>query len=72
MKLRLKEIRTSRGMTQTFVAQRMGFDNVQPYHNIEKGITNLEYFRAKKLASIFGVSMEELGSQLQENCNKEG
>lgn len=60
MTLRLKELRESRGITQTFIAKKLGFTSVSSYSMIEKGERRLDVINAKKLSEIFGVQMEDL------------
>jgi putative transcriptional regulator len=60
MTLRLKELRESRGITQTFLAKQLGFTSVSSYSMIEKGERRLDIINAKKLSEIFGVQMEDL------------
>jgi putative transcriptional regulator len=60
MTLRLKELRESRGITQTFLAKQLGFTSVSSYSMIEKGERRLDIVNAKKLSEIFGVQMEDL------------
>jgi putative transcriptional regulator len=60
MTLKLKELRESRGITQTFMAKQLGFSSVSAYSLIEKGERRLELIKAKKISEIFGVDMEEL------------
>lgn len=60
MTLRLKQLRESRGITQTFMAKQLGFSSVSSYGLIEKGERRLEIVKAKKIADIFGVDIEEL------------
>ncbi|MGE7650539.1 helix-turn-helix transcriptional regulator [Peribacillus frigoritolerans] len=60
MTLKLKELRESRGITQTFISKQLGFDSVSSYSMIEKGKRRLDVIKAKKLAEIFGVEIEEL------------
>ncbi|WHY76106.1 helix-turn-helix transcriptional regulator [Neobacillus sp. WH10] len=63
MTLRLKELREKRGMTQTFLAKQLGYDYVSSYSMIEKGERKLDVFKAKKIADIFGVEIEDLFSE---------
>jgi putative transcriptional regulator len=60
MTLRLKDLRESRGITQTFIAKQLGFTSVSSYSMIEKGERRLDIVNAKKLSEIFGVKMEDL------------
>lgn len=60
MNLKLKELRESRGITQTFIAKKLGFEYVSSYNKIELGKRKLNVFEAKKIAEIFGVKIEDL------------
>ena len=60
MTLRLRQLREDRGMTQTFVAKKIGFPHVSNYHMIEKEKRRLDIITAKKLAELFGVEIEDL------------
>lgn len=60
MNLRLKELRESKGITQTFIARQIGFESVSSYSMIEKGKRRLDIFKAKKVAEILDVKIEDL------------
>lgn len=60
MKLKLQQLRESRGITQTFISRRLGFKSVSAYSSIEKEESKLDVVRAKEIAEIFGVQMEDL------------
>jgi putative transcriptional regulator len=60
MKLQLQHLRESRGITQTFISKRLGFKSVSAYSSIEKEESKLDIVRAKEIADIFGVQMEQL------------
>jgi transcriptional regulator with XRE-family HTH domain len=60
LELKLRELRESRGITQTFISKQLGFDSVSSYGMIEKGERRLDVIKAKKLAEIFGVKIEDL------------
>jgi transcriptional regulator with XRE-family HTH domain len=60
LELKLKELRESRGITLTFISKQLGFSSVSSYSMIEKGERRLDVIKAKKLAKIFGVEIEEL------------
>lgn len=72
MKLKLREIRKSKGITQTFISEKLGFKSVSGYNAIELGKRRLDLVRAKKLAEILDVSLEELffEDDLHESCKK--
>ncbi|MFY0760237.1 helix-turn-helix transcriptional regulator [Metabacillus dongyingensis] len=60
MNLRLRELRETKGITQTFIAKQLGFESVSSYSMIEKGQRKLDIFKARQLAQIFGVDLEQL------------
>lgn len=60
MTLQLKQLREARGITQTFIAKQLGFESVSSYSMIEKGKRKLDIVKAKQLAEIFGVEIEDL------------
>lgn len=60
MSLKLKQLRESRGITQTFISKKLGFESVSSYSMIEKGERRLDVVKAKQLAEIFGVKIEDL------------
>lgn len=50
--LRIKKLRTFRGLTQEEVASKL-FLSLKAYQNIEHGVTILDFERIKKLTDIF-------------------
>lgn len=58
--LRLKEIRTAKGITQTYLSKKLGFKSTSSYKAIEDGRNKLDIFNAKILADTLGVQIEEL------------
>lgn len=50
--LRIKKLRTFRGLTQEEVASKL-FLSLKAYQNIEHGVTKLDFERIKKLTDIF-------------------
>lgn len=59
MELKLKELRESKGITQTFVARKLGYKYPSSYSLIEKGERKLDIITAKKLADIYEVSLDD-------------
>lgn len=59
MRNRLKDLRTLRGMTQEELAERVGVSR-QTIISIESGRYNPSIMLAYKLASTFGMQIEEL------------
>lgn len=68
MNLRLRELRESRGITQTYISKKLGFSTVSAYNLIESGQRGLQVDKAKKIAEIFNVKMEDLF--LENNLDK--
>ncbi|MDF1510532.1 helix-turn-helix transcriptional regulator [Robertmurraya sp. DFI.2.37] len=59
--LNLKQLRESKGITQTFIAKKLGYESVSSYSMIEKGKRKkIDVYTAKKIADILGVKMEDL------------
>ena len=56
---KLRKIRKSKGITQTFIAQKMGKTPAW-YSNIERGHTRLLAEDAKRIAEILGVDIREI------------
>lgn len=56
---RLRELREERGLTQVYVAKKLGFENSQRYANYEYGSNQMSLETAKKVADVFGVKLEE-------------
>lgn len=57
---RLKELRAERGLTQIELARMVGHDNRVTIHNWENGNSEPNVASLKRLARIFGVSIDEL------------
>ena len=56
---RLRKIRKSKGITQTFIAQKMGKTPAW-YSNVERGYRRLLAEDAKRIAEILGVDIREI------------
>lgn len=56
---RLKQIRTKKGIKQTFIAKKLGKTSAW-YSNIENGRRELKAEDAKKIAGILGVDANKL------------
>lgn len=59
MKNRISKIRESKGITRAFMAEKLGLTR-NGYYKIEQGERKLDLFRAKQIAGLLGVSIEEL------------
>lgn len=65
---RMREIRLSKGVTQTHVAEKLGFSSSQAYANIEYGHAELKFSVAAQVADILGVSITDfLGEKVTQN-----
>lgn len=65
--MRLKEVRKSRGLTQKEIAEQVGVNqNTYSYWENEK--THIDSSSLKKIAEIFGVSVDYLLGGEQPNC----
>lgn len=60
LQTRLREVRKSKGITQTFMAQKLGYKQASGYANIESGHTKLSLENAKKIAEILNMDIDEL------------
>jgi DNA-binding XRE family transcriptional regulator len=61
---KLRQIRKSKGITQTFIAQKMGKTSAW-YSNIERGYTRLLAEDAKRIAEILGVDIREIFEEVR-------
>lgn len=57
---RLRELRKKRGVSISFVANKLGYKHTSGYANIEYGIRRLRLEQAKTVADLFGVTIDEL------------
>ncbi|PGV55923.1 transcriptional regulator [Bacillus cereus] len=60
MQDKLKQLRVSKGISQTFVSKKLGFKYSSGYSNIENGIRKPSLETAKKIADIFNKTIEEI------------
>lgn len=73
MRNRLREKRLAKGITQTFIAKKLGFTSASGYNNIEMGRNKPSIQHAKIISEILGESIEEIffGVELHEECKSE-
>lgn len=57
--LQLRKIRESRGISQTYIAKKLGYKHASGYSNIEAGIRKLDVVKAKKIADILNCDIED-------------
>lgn len=60
MRTKLREVRKSKGISQTHLAQKLGFKSVSGYNLIELGKRRLDVDRAQEIAKILGVEVNEI------------
>ncbi|WP_099221401.1 helix-turn-helix domain-containing protein [Listeria costaricensis] len=56
---RIRELRKKRGITQAFIARKMGYKYTSGYSNIEKGTVRLSYRNAVILSEILMCDLKE-------------
>ena len=65
---KMRAIRKKKGVTQKYVADKLGFKTSQAYANIEYGNTELKLSVALQVATILGVSVYDfLGEKVKRN-----
>lgn len=57
---KLRQTRLSQGKSQTFMAKKLGYKFPSGYANIEMGRTKPSLEKAKLIADVLGVDVEEL------------
>ena len=69
---KLRQVRKSKGITQTFMASKLGYKKASGYANIESGHRKLSLENAKKIAEILDMDINELffDQELHEKSNK--
>ncbi len=60
MRKKLRQLRKDRGISQTFLAKKLGFKYTSGYSNIEYGTNRLSYEQALTIAGVFNVDVNEL------------
>lgn len=63
---RIRSIRLARNFTQEYMAEQLTID-VANYGRLERGKSKVDIEHLKKIASILGVSLEELVSEKEAN-----
>ncbi|EUJ17268.1 helix-turn-helix domain-containing protein [Listeria aquatica] len=56
---KIREIRLSKGITQAFVARKMGYKYTSGYANVEKGTVRLSYQNAVILSEILNCDLSD-------------
>ncbi|MEK4030745.1 helix-turn-helix transcriptional regulator [Pseudobacillus sp. FSL P4-0506] len=69
---KLRQTRLSQGKSQTFMAKKLGYKFPSGYANIEMGRTKPSLEKAKLIADVLGVDVEELffEQKLHKKSNK--
>jgi len=68
---KLRHIRTIKGYTQEYVAERLGIDPVN-YGRIERGESKLTLERLKNVLDIFGVGFSDFFKDIDSNQTLNG
>lgn len=64
--LKMRNIRKEKGVTQAYIAKKLGFSSSQVYANIEYGKTELKFDVAVRVANILNVSVYDfLGDEVK-------
>jgi transcriptional regulator with XRE-family HTH domain len=58
--MKLRKLRKQKGISQTYIAQKLGFKYPSGYCNIEMGRIQLKLDHAKIICEILGVTLETL------------
>lgn len=77
MRKRLRQLRIERGISQTFLAKKLGYSHSSGYANIEYGRNNLTLENALIIADVLGIDVSELdekdskifNEKLHKECN---
>ena len=67
---RMRQIRIDKGISQAYMARKLGFESSQRYANIEYGTNRLTAEVAKKAADILEVDMNVFFDQKLNVMNK--
>lgn len=60
MRHKLRQLRLQKGVSQTYIAKRLGYKYPSGYGNIEMGRNKLSLDNAKIISEILGVTVDEL------------
>lgn len=60
---KIRELRKKKGLTQTEISKALGYKSVQGYHYIEKGRSSIKADQLIIIASLLGVTVEDLYSK---------
>lgn len=60
MKSRIKELRLSKGISLTHMAEELGYKSASGYHNLENNPKRINLFQALHISKILGCKIENL------------
>lgn len=60
---RMRELRLEKGISQAYIAKKLGFKSSQRYANIEYGTNRLTFETAQKVANILDVDVNYFSTQ---------
>lgn len=60
IRAKLRSLRKQRGVSQTFLSEKLGYNHPSGYSNIENGRTKLSFDDATKIAGLLGVTVNDL------------
>lgn len=60
MRIKLRQLRIKKGVSQAFISRRLGYKYPSGYGNIEMGRNRLSLDNAAIIAEILGVTVDEL------------
>lgn len=60
MRNKLRQLRLQKGISQTYISQKLGYTYPSGYGNIEMGRNRLSLEHAKVISEILGVTVDEL------------
>jgi putative transcriptional regulator len=55
----IRDIRTSRGITATFISRKLGYQSVSSYTRLESGESIISLETAKKIAELLSVNLDD-------------
>jgi transcriptional regulator with XRE-family HTH domain len=62
---KIRNLREQNGLSQEEVAKYLGYKSAQGYHYLEKGRCQIKGVQLTALASLFGVPIQELYSEMK-------
>lgn len=65
MRHKLRTLRKQKGVSQTFLAEKLGYKHPSGYCNIESGRNRLSLEHAVIIADILGVSVSDIAEETE-------